>query len=396
MRVKAIQAIRPIKTTKLKVCAYARVSRDEESQGRSLENQETHYRNAIACNPNYEFVGVYTDQGISGYSENRPGFQKMLDEARIGNIDLIITKSISRFARNTVTILKVVRELKSLGIGIFFEEQNINTLSQEGELLMTTMAAFAEEESKLMRDNSKWTVQKKFERGDIIINTTRFLGYDLDENGNMVIDQEQAVIVRKIFTMYLAGMGCFSIAKELNREKIPTITGAKWCDSAIKVILTNEKYKGDYLMQKYFTPVGKRRQTIRNRGELQSYYISENHPAIVSAGDWEKVQVLMKKHAREKGIDYEDLEKYQNRYPLTGMLICPYCGKNLRRRYVHNKKVQWICSTYITEGKDLCKGIRVDDDWITKKRVTKPTVIEEITMMGEKQYRLTEKDCFAF
>jgi len=394
MRVKAIQAIEPMKVNKLKTCAYARVSTDEESQGRSLENQETHYKNAIASNPIYEFVGVYTDQGISGYSENRPGFQKMLDEARNGNIDLIITKSISRFARNTVTILKVARELKSLGIAIFFEEQNINTLSQEGELLMTTMAAFAEEESKGMRDNLKWTIQKKFERGDIIINTTRFLGYDLDEYGDMVINQEQAVLVRKIFQMYLDGMGCFKIAKELNREKIPTITDAKWGDSTIKGILTNEKYKGDYLLQKYYTPEGKRRQTTRNRGKLQSYYISENHPAIIPPEDWEKVQLLMKEHAEKKGIDYENLDKYQNRYPQTGMLVCPYCGKNLRRRYVYDKKVQWICSTYILDGKNVCKGVRIDDDWIKKQNIRKPTVIEEVTVKGEKRYRSTEKDLF--
>jgi len=394
MRVKAIQAIEPKKVNKLKVCAYARVSTDEESQGRSLENQETHYKNAIARNPSYEFVGVYTDQGISGYSENRPGFQKMLDEARNGNIDLIITKSISRFARNTVTILKVVRELKSLGIAIFFEEQNINTLSQEGELLMTTMAAFAEEESKAMRDNLKWTIQKKFERGDIMINTTRFLGYDLDEYGDMVINQEQAVLVRKIFQMYLDGMGFFKIAKELNREKIPTITDAKWGDSTIKGILTNEKYKGDYLLQKYYTPEGKRHQTTRNRGELQSYYISENHPAIIAPEDWEKVQLLMKEHAKKKGIDYENLDKYQNRYPQTSMLVCPYCGKNLRRRYVYDKKVQWICSTYILDGKNVCKGVRIDDDWIKKQNISKPTVVEEVTVRDEKRYRLTEKDLF--
>ena len=394
MRVKAIQAVEPIKANKLKACAYARVSTDEESQGRSLENQETHYKNAIASNPSYEFAGVYTDQGISGYSENRPGFQKMLDEARKGNVDLIITKSISRFARNTVTILKVARELKNLGIAIFFEEQNINTLSQEGELLMTTMAAFAEEESKAMRDNLKWTIQKKFERGDIIINTTRFLGYDLDEYGDMVINQKQAALVRKIFQMYLDGMGCFKIAKELNREKIPTITDAKWGESTIKGILTNEKYKGDYLLQKYYTPEGKRRQTTRNRGELQSYYINENHPAIIPPEEWEKVQLLMKEHAEKKGIDYENLDKYQNRYPLTGMLVCPYCGKKLRRRYVYDKKVQWICSTYILDGKNVCKGVRIDDDWIKKQNISKPTVVEEVTVRGEKRYRLTEKDLF--
>lgn len=394
MRVKAIQAISPTKVSRLRVCAYARVSTDDESQGRSLENQETHYRTIITNNPRYKFVGVYTDQGISGYCENRPGFQKMLEEARAGNIDLIITKSISRFARNTVTILKVVRELKGIGVGIFFEEQNINTLSHEGELLLTTMAAFAEEESRNMRDNSKWTIKKKFERGEIMINATRFLGYDLDEYGDLLINEEQAELVRRILRMYLDGLGSFKIAKVLNNEGILTLTGQSWGDSTIKGILTNEKYKGDYLLQKYFTPEGRRNQTILNRGEVQSYYISENHPAIIPPEDWEKVQLRIKENAKKKGIDYENLEKYQNRYPLSGMLICPYCRKNLRRRYVHNKKVQWICSTYIRKGKSSCKGIRIDDEWIKKQGITKPTVVEEIILNGCKRYRFTEKNLF--
>ncbi|WP_254908678.1 recombinase family protein [Clostridium tyrobutyricum] len=256
------------------------------------------------------------------------------------------------------------------------------------------MAAFAEEESRNMRDNSKWTIKKKFERGEIMINTTRFLGYDLDEYGDLLINEEQADLVRRIFRMYLDGLGSFKIAKVLNNEGILTLTGQSWADSTIKGILTNEKYKGDYLLQKYFTPEGRRNQTILNRGEVQSYYISENHPAIISPEDWEKVQLRIKENAKKKGIDYENLEKYQNRYPLSGMLICPYCRRNLRRRYVHNKKVQWICSTYITKGKGSCKGIRIDDEWIKKQGITKPTVVEEIILNGCKRYRLTEKDLF--
>ena len=168
---------------RLRVCAYARVSTDGMKQGDSLENQRITYEQIIKNNPDYDFVDVYTDQGISGTNENRPEFQRMLNDCREGKIDLIITKSISRFARNTITVIKYARELKELGIGIIFEENNINTLSADGELMLTVLASFAQEESRSMSENNKWTIKKKFERGEGMINTTRFMGYDKDENG---------------------------------------------------------------------------------------------------------------------------------------------------------------------------------------------------------------------
>ena len=170
MRVRVIKPI-AAKEKKLKVCAYARVSTDSLKQEDSLENQTTTYKRIITSNPAYEYVGIYADQGISGYSENRPAFQSMIEKARTGEIDLIITKSVSRFARNTVTVLKVARELKELGVGIFFEEQNINTLSGDGEMMLTVLASFAQEESRSMSENNKWTMKKKFERGEIMVNT---------------------------------------------------------------------------------------------------------------------------------------------------------------------------------------------------------------------------------
>lgn len=383
-----------LKYKKLKVCAYARISTDSLKQEDSLENQISTYERLIANNPDYEFIGVFSDQGISGYSENRPAFKSMIERAKNGEIDLIITKSVSRFARNTVTILKVVRELKELGIGVFFEEQNINTLSGDGEMMLAILASFAQEESRSMSENNKWTMKKKFERGEIMINTTRFMGYDKDEYGDLVINQEQAKIVFKIFNMYISGMGMFRITSQLNNENIPTLTGKKWSEGTIRGMLTNEKYKGDYILQKYYTPENRRHSTIRNNGEVQSYYIEENHPAIVSKEDWDRVQQIILKHREQRKIATDGTEKYKNRYPLSGILICPHCGKNLRRKQVYNKKIEWWCSTYIYEGKSACKGIKISDEEVSIQNITEPTVIEEVKIDGKKYYGYTRKTDF--
>jgi len=199
VRVRIIEPINKFQKTKKKVCAYARVSTDNQKQGESLENQIQYYESIIASNPEYEFVGVFADRGITGTTENRPDFQRMLNLCREGKIDLIITKSISRFARNTAIMLQIVRELKDIGVEVRFEKENINTLSGDGELMLSVLSSFAQEESKNVSDNIKWRVKKKFERGEIIINTTRFLGYDKDAYGDLVINREEAEIVRRIF-----------------------------------------------------------------------------------------------------------------------------------------------------------------------------------------------------
>lgn len=336
-------------------------------------------------------LGVYADQGISGFCENRPAFQEMIEKAKGGGIDLIITKSISRFVRNTITVLKVSRELKEAGVGIFFEEQNINTLSGDGELMLTVLASFAQEESRSISENYKWTVKKKFERGDIVLSTSRSVGYDKDEYGDLVINQEQAKIVRRIFKMYLGGRGMFSIAAQLNSEGIPTIKGGKWTEGRLRGMLTNEKYKGDFLLQKYYTLDNRRNKTVRNDGAVQSYYIEENHPAIISREDWEKVQLILQRRKLQKRIGASGTDKYKKRYPLSGMLICPYCAKNLRRKQVHNKKIEWWCSTYIKEGKSTCKGVKISDEEASKQNITEPTVVEEVIENGKKHYYYTGK-----
>jgi len=204
MRVRIIEP-KAIQKQKKKVCAYARVSSDSQSQGESLENQVQYYENIISSNPDYEYVGVFADRGITGTTQNRPEFQKMLTLCREGKVDLIITKSISRFARNTALMLETVRELKDIGVEVKFEKENIETMSGDGELMLTVLSSFAQEESRNVSENLKWRARKKFENGELIINTSRFLGYEKDRYGNLIINQDEAKVVRRIFEEYISG-----------------------------------------------------------------------------------------------------------------------------------------------------------------------------------------------
>lgn len=391
MRIRILEPLAEIKQKKMKVCAYARVSTDSRKQEDSLENQQETYEQLIRSNPEYEFAGVYSDQGISGYCEKRPGLQEMIRKAKAGEIDLIITKSISRFARNTVTVLKVVRELKGLGVGTFFEEQKINTLSRDGEMMLAVLSSFAQEESQSMSENNKWTIRKKFEQGEVMINTERLLGYDKDEYGGLSINVKEALIVAFLYDKTLFGVGCSRLKNLLNDFGVKSVTGGEWHEGSIRGVLINEKYKWDCHLQKTFTLENKRNQTRQNRGEVQSYYITDNHPAIVSADLWDRVQEERKCRKKESNIGSDGTAKYQNRYPLSGMLVCPHCGKNLWRRQVHKKRIQWWCSTYIEKGKEACRGIRVEDTEVQKQSITEPTVIEEVELNGKKYYRYTSK-----
>ena len=396
MKIRILEPIAEMTQKKKKVCAYARVSTDSRKQGDSLENQKETYEQLICSNPEYEFAGVYSDQGISGFCEKRPGFQEMIRKAKAGEIDLIITKSISRFARNTVTVLKVARELKELGVGIFFEEQNISTLSGDGEMMLAVLSSFAQEESRSMSENNKWTIRKKFEQGKIMINTERFLGYGKDEYGGLSINVKEALIVAFLYDMTLFGLGSSRLKNLLNFLGVKTVTGGEWHEGTINGVLINEKYKGDLHLQKTFTPENKRNQSRKNKGEVQSYYITDNHPAIVSTDLWDQVQEERARRKKNRNIGSGGTAKYQNRYSLSGMLICPYCGKNLRRRQVYKKKIQWLCGTYIDAGKQACKGLRIDDTEVQKQNIMEPTVIEEVKQNGKKYYRYTSKaefDC---
>jgi len=350
---------------KLRVCAYCRVSTNQTEQQESFSAQVQHYTSYINGNPSWIFAGIYSDNALSGKNAaKRPEFMRMVQDAENKKFDMIITKSISRFARNVQDCLETVRKLKSIGIAVTFEKEQINTLTAESELMLSILSSVAEEELASISQNMKWSNQRRFKKGKFSVTTKRFLGYDKDRDGQLIINERQASIVRRIFKDYLSGMGAFRIAKALEADGIKNIFGkAKWAESSIRTILKNEKYAGDARLQKTFRTAIYNRK--RNYGEVPMYYVKDSHPAIISREDFEKVQELMAERAKSKGNLEGDREKYQNRYALTGTIICGNCG-NKFKRHIDNagtvaESVCWICSSYI---KNSCGVGRVKEETI--------------------------------
>ncbi|MDW7661957.1 MAG: recombinase family protein [Bacillota bacterium] len=393
MRVRVIEPKREEKEKK-KVCAYVRVSTDHEKQQESLENQARYFEMMIRSHSDYEYAGLFIDQGISGTTDNRPAFQEMLAQAREGKIDRILTKSISRFARSTTVMLEAVRELKELGVEVCFEKENIGTLSGDGELMLTVLAAFAQEESRSISENLKWRFRNGFRRGEVRINARHFLGYDKDDEGNLVVNGDQARIIRQIYDWYLDGMGIHRIAKTLQEQGITTLTGkTDWSLNGIRMILTNEKMMGDCLCQKTCSPEGRVNHSVINRGQVDQVYIRDNHPPIISREKFLQVQALMEKRRVECGITQDG--RYQNRYPYSGLLFCSQCGAVLKRRIWNSnnasRKVVWQCSTYIRKGKKHCLGTRIDDAVLDRNLIRGKTIIEEVRTDGQTHYRYTRQ-----
>ena len=372
---------------KLKMAAYCRVSTDQEEQLLSYENQVNYYTNYISENPLYEYAGTYADEGISGTNtKKRDEFNRMIADCRAGKIDMIITKSISRFARNTLDCLNYVRELKDLGIGIIFEKENINTLDAKGEVLLTILSSLAQDESRSISENYTWGIRRRFETGKHKMSTKRFLGYDTDETGKLVINRTQEPIVVRLYQEFMDGKTTDYIKRIFEREGVKNWNGGtKWQSTTLMSMLENEKYKGDCLLQKYYVPkVGG--ATVANDGKVKSYYITGNHEAIIPKEEWDAVQRLRKERAEERNIDTKNTQKFKNRYPLSGKLICPYCGKHLRRLYAYKKYV-WACSTYIDKGKKVCRGIRIPECVTDEWTIDEPVVVrEEVNADGEKYY----------
>ena len=395
MKVRIIEPTASFHPKRKRVCAYARVSSDSEAQGESLENQTQYYQGLIEANLEYEYTGVFADQGSTGTKDDRPEFQKMLALARAGKLDLILTKSISRFARNTTIVLELVRELKELGVEVFFEKEQISSSNGDGELMLTVLSAFAQEESKNVSDNLKWRYRRKFQNGEVAINTTRFLGYDKNKNRELVIDPCQAEVVKRIFEDYIGGKGSFVIAKDLNAEGIETVAGGEWHSSTILGIIKNEKYKGDARLQKTYSADHLRKKKCLNNGEVESFYVENNHPPIISRDVWEEAQRQIVLRGKAKGNSAEMRAKYQTRYPLTGLLFCGKCGAPLRRRTWNSnhacKKVVWQCSNYVKNGKHACLGTTVDDVVVSRMNIQSEIVVEEVFKHGEKHYRYTRK-----
>lgn len=342
----------------LRVAAYCRVSTDMEEQESSYEAQVKHYSEYIRSNPAWEFTNIYADEGISGTdTKKREDFNRMMSDCMDGKIDLIITKSISRFARNTVDCLRCIRKLKAKQNAVFFEKENINTLDAKGEVLITIMASLAQQESQSISQNVKMGIQYQFQQGKVRLNHSCFLGYTKDTSGNLIIVQEEADIVRRIFREFLAGKSTRRIALELMRDGIPTATGrSKWHDSTIRSMLRNEKYMGDVLLQKTYTSDFLSKKKVKNLGELPQYYVENNHEPIISRETFQQVQgeLLRREHLySESGMR----ETHSCKYALSGRMICSCCGSSYRRMRsnVPTQNTIWRCKMHL-QSKDACPG----------------------------------------
>ena len=353
------------------MAAYCRVSTDSEEQLTSYQNQMRVYTEMIAANKEWEFAGLYADEGISGTrADKRPEFQRMIRDCQNGKIDYIITKSVSRFARNTVECLEYVRSLKAQGIGIFFEEQNIDTLKNESELYLVIYAGFAQSESESISKHITWTYRKKFEEGKVSFQYKNFLGYRKGADSQPEIVPEEAAIVERIYEMFLAGQPVKVIAQTLQAEKIE-IPGKNlsFSKNMIMNILRNEKYCGDCILQKTVTVdcISKTRKA--NQGEAPMYIVENNHPAIISREVFNRVQEeLIRRQALRAKSDKTSITatgKY-SKYALTEVLQCAECGSRYRRVTwtAHGrKKIVWRCISRLDYGTKHCKdSITVEEE----------------------------------
>jgi len=343
------QTLNPLTRTSLmnpkqrRTAAYARVSTDSEEQLTSYEAQVDYYTKMINNKPEWSFVKVYTDEGISGLNtKNREGFNQMINDALNGKIDLIITKSVSRFARNTVDSLTTIRKLKDKGIEVYFEKENIYTLDSKGELFITIMSSLAQEESRSISENVTWGHRKRFSDGKLTLPYGKFLGYEKGNDGFPKIVESEAKIVRKIYSMFIDGKTPGAIARELTNEGIPSpAEGKRWHQTTIRSILTNEKYKGSALLQKSFTVNFLTKKKKKNEGEVPQYYIDKSHEAIIEPAEFELVQQEMKR--REK-IG----KRYSGNSVFSSRLICADCGGFLGSKVWQSntkyRKTVWQCN----------------------------------------------------
>ena len=351
---------------KLRVAAYCRVSTDSDEQATSYEAQIEHYTEYISKNPDWILAGIFADDGITGTNtKKREEFNRMIDECHAGNIDMVITKSISRFARNTLDCLKYIRELKDLNIPVFFEKESINTMDSKGEVLLTIMASLAQQESQSLSQNVKLGIQYRYQQGKVQVNHNRFLGYTKDANGNLVIDPEQAEIVKRIYREYLEGQSMDKIAAGLEADGILTGAGkAKWHTSTINKILRNEKYIGDALLQKTYTTDFLTKKRIKNTGTVPQYYVEDDHEAIIPKDIFLLVQEELVRrrvvHTSENGKK----RCYSCKHCFAQIVFCSECGEFYRRVHWNNrgvKSIVWRCCSRLENTGHACRSRTVNE-----------------------------------
>lgn len=362
---KKIHPIKPLEIPlnhKVRVAAYARVSSNTEEQLSSLKAQKEHYERYINSNKDWEFVDVYFDEGISGTKlKNREGLNRLIDDCEKGLINLVLTKSISRFARNTVDCLKLVRKLLAYDVAVFFEKENIKTDDMDGELMLSILAELAANESKSISENEKWSIKNRFKNGTYIISYPPY-GY-CNNNGVMEIIPEEADVVKEIFSKTLMGFSTQSISADLNSRNIQTKRKKKWSAGTINGIIKNEKYTGDAIFQKTYTKDDFTRK--HNKGEVDSYLVENHHEAIISKETYKKANEILEQRRLEKGNKAKG--ESANRYAMSGKIICGECKGTFKRR-THTKAkgrkyIAWCCGRHI-EDKEQCSMKYVEEEAI--------------------------------
>lgn len=359
---------KPIENKKLRAAAYCRVSTSGPEQLRSLNIQIKTYTKMIKSHPNWIFAGVFHDIESGLRRSGRKGLDKLLKKAANGKVDYIIAKSISRVSRDTLEVLKIIRFLRERGINMHFENEKLDSIEADKEFEITLRGMLAQDESRNISENIQWGIQRKFEKGEIYSKYKNFMGYTCVD-GEIVIVPEQAEVVRKIFDLYLQGLSLGQIKAYLESQGIKTVTGNEiWDTKTIQRMLTNEKYKGDTMLQKTFTEDFMTGKRSKNIGQRNRYYVKDSHPAIVSAEVFDKVQEEMAKRSRlvskEDGTAEISGSKYNGKYLLGNLLMCGDCGASYRRR-TERGKVVWRCAARVEKGKDACPySPTLDEEWV--------------------------------
>lgn len=360
-----------IENRKLRVAAYCRVSTSGPVQLGSLEIQIETYTHMIASCPDWIFVGVFYDVGSGLRRTGRAGLDALLRKAKRGKVDYIVTKSISRVSRDTLELLKIIRFLRERGINMHFENENLDSIKQDKEFEITLRSMLAQDESRNISENIQWGFQRKFEKGDVFKKYKNFMGYTCVD-GEIVIVSEQAETVRKIFELYLQGLTLGQIKMYLESMDIKTFTGKdQWDTTTIQKMLKNEKYKGDTLLQKTYTEDFMTGRKVKNTGQRTQYFVSESHPAIVTAEVFDRVQEEIAKRSRvihhEDGTISQNDSKYNGKYLLGNLLVCGDCGASYRRR-TERGKVVWRCATRIEKGKEACSDSpTINEEWLKEE-----------------------------
>ena len=393
VRITRIEPAQAAMAPRKKVAAYCRVSTDSDEQMESLEAQKEHYMQVISANEDWDFAGIFYDEGVSGTgTDGRDGFRHLVQECRRGHVQLVITKSISRFSRNTSDLLQTVRELSRLGVGVLFERENINTLEMEGEFMLSLLGGMAQDESSSMSENIRWSVQKRFMAGSFVVSTPPY-GYR-KEGKTMVPDPATAPVAKEIFSLYLGGWGCDRIANDLNHRGIRPPRGKMWNSSTISNILGNETYVGDLRLQKTYRD--DRFKAHENKGDRPQYVVRDHHEAIVSRDVFMRISQVKSNNRAFRNLA-ESSTKCSRRYPMTGKVICS-CGHSLIRKVIRTplgERVSWACSLHLRDSR-ACDTGYVQDGSLQNAVMTmhNKLIFARREVLGPVSSAL-EKDCSA-